>query len=44
VPERTATERAVAAARTTLGEAAWNAAFTEGNALSLEQAIAYGLE
>jgi tetratricopeptide (TPR) repeat protein len=44
VPERTATERAVAAARAACGEAEWNAAFTEGKALRLEQAIAYGLE
>jgi predicted ATPase/transcriptional regulator with XRE-family HTH domain len=44
VPERTATEQAVAAARAALGEDAWNAAWTSGKALTLEQAMAYGLE
>jgi len=43
VPERLATEQAVAAARAALGEEAWAAAFMAGRALSLEQAIAYAL-
>jgi non-specific serine/threonine protein kinase len=43
VPERAATEQAVARARAALGEDAWAAAFTAGRALSLEQAIAYAL-
>jgi predicted ATPase/transcriptional regulator with XRE-family HTH domain len=44
VPERTATERAVATAQAALGDEIWNAAFTAGRALTLDQAIAYGLE
>ncbi len=44
VPERTATERAVADARGALGEATWAAAFAAGRALPLDQAIAYALE
>ena len=44
VPERLATEQAVAAARAALGEEAWAAAFTAGRALSLEQAIIYALQ
>jgi hypothetical protein len=43
-PERTATERAVAAAQAALGEKAWTAACTAGKELTLEQAIGYGLE
>lgn len=44
LPERLATEQAVAAARAALGEEGWAAAFTAGRALSLEQAFAYALE
>jgi non-specific serine/threonine protein kinase len=44
VPERLATEQAVAPARAALGEQAWVAAFTAGRALSLDQAFAYALE
>lgn len=40
VPERHATERAVAAVRAALGEAAWAAAFAAGESLPLPQAIA----
>jgi hypothetical protein len=43
-PERNTTENAVARARATLGEEAWAAAFMDGRALSLDQAIAYALE
>jgi non-specific serine/threonine protein kinase len=43
-PERIATEQAVAGARAALGEGAWAAAFMAGQALSLDQAIAYALE
>ena len=44
VPERLATEQAVAAARAALGDEAWAAAFTVGRALSWEQAIIYALQ
>jgi transcriptional regulator with XRE-family HTH domain len=44
VPDLTEMEQAVAEARAALGEAAWAAAFAEGQALSLEQAIAEALE
>jgi hypothetical protein len=44
VPERTATESAVAAAHLVLGEEDWNAAFQAGRALGIDQAIAYDLE
>jgi hypothetical protein len=44
IPERIATEQAVAGARAALGEEAWAAAFTAGTALSLDQAITYALE
>ncbi|MBK9713307.1 MAG: hypothetical protein IPO81_18630 [Kouleothrix sp.] len=43
LPERNATEQAVAGARAALGEEAWAAAFTDGQALPLEQAIVYAL-
>ncbi len=44
LPERNATDRAVAEAQVALGEEAWTAAFTTGRALAMEQAIAYALE
>jgi hypothetical protein len=44
IPERNATEQAVVGARTALGEEAWAAAFTDGLALSLDQALSYALE
>lgn len=44
VPERTSTERAVAPAQAALGEDVWSAAFSAGRALTVERAIAYGLE
>ena len=34
----------MAAARAKIDEAAWNAAWAEGRAMTLEQAIAYALE
>jgi hypothetical protein len=37
-------ERTVAEGRATLGEAAFAAAWTEGRAMSLDQAVAYALE
>ena len=37
-------ERDVAAVRTRLDEASWQAAWAEGQAMTLEQAIAYALE
>ena len=43
-PERTSTEKAVAQVRAALGAEAWAAAITTGQALTMEQAIAYGLE
>ncbi|MDQ5852092.1 MAG: tetratricopeptide repeat protein, partial [Chloroflexota bacterium] len=42
--ERAKYEEHVAAARAQLGEAAWEAAWAEGRAMPLEQAIAYALE
>ncbi len=42
--ERARQERETAAVRQTLGEAAFAAAWTEGRALTLEQAISYALE
>ena len=42
--DRDAYERDLAAVRTALGEAALVAAWAEGRAMSLEQAIAYVLE
>jgi predicted ATPase len=44
VPERAATEQAVAEARAALGERAWAAAFSAGHECSLEQVIAEALE
>jgi tetratricopeptide (TPR) repeat protein len=41
--DRTDYDRNVTAARTQLGEAAWEAGYAEGRAMSLEQAIAEGL-
>jgi hypothetical protein len=41
--ERAEYEQAVAPTRAALGEAAWAAAFAEGQALTLEQAIAEAL-
>ena len=37
-------DRALAAARAQLDEAAWNAAWAEGRAMTLEQAVTYALE
>ena len=42
--DRSVRERYVAFAQAHLDEAAWQAAWTEGQAMSLEQAIAYALE
>jgi len=42
--DRADVEQAVAPARAALGEDAWAAAFASGQALSLEEAIAYALE
>jgi predicted ATPase/DNA-binding SARP family transcriptional activator len=44
IPERNATEQAVAKARAALGEEAWAAALKDGRALSEDQAIAFALE
>jgi len=44
IPERAATEQAVARARAMLGGQAWAAAFTAGHECSLEQVIAEALE
>jgi predicted ATPase/DNA-binding SARP family transcriptional activator len=44
IPERNATEQAVAEVRAALSEQAWAAAFIGGQALSVDQAIAYALE
>jgi predicted ATPase/DNA-binding SARP family transcriptional activator len=44
IPERNATEQAVAEVRAALGEQAWSAAFSDGLLLSVNQAIAYALE
>jgi tetratricopeptide (TPR) repeat protein len=44
VPERVATERAVARSRAMLGGQVWAAAFTAGHECSLEQVIAEALE
>jgi len=43
-PDRSDTEQAVAGARAALGEPLWATAFQAGRSLSLEQAIAEGLE
>jgi predicted ATPase/DNA-binding XRE family transcriptional regulator len=43
VPERVVTEQTAAAARLTMGESAWAAAFAAGRALPLAQAIAEAL-
>ncbi len=43
-PRQSEDEQAVARARAQLDEAAWQAAWAEGRAMSLEQAIAYALE
>jgi hypothetical protein len=42
--ERANVEEAVGAARAALGEVAWAAAYAAGGALSLEEAIAEGLD
>ena len=42
--DREGHERYLAAARAHLDEAAWEAAWAEGRAMPLEQAIAYALE
>ncbi|HEX6736765.1 MAG TPA: tetratricopeptide repeat protein, partial [Vicinamibacteria bacterium] len=42
--ERGTYERQLAAARTQLDEGAWSAAWAEGRAMPLEQAVAYALE
>ena len=44
VPDRALHRSQVAAARSQLNEAAWTAAWTEGRAMSLEQAVEYTLE
>lgn len=44
LPERLANEQAVGGVRAALGEQSWAAAFKEGLALSLDQAVACGLE
>jgi DNA-binding CsgD family transcriptional regulator len=44
VPYRSLHRSQVAAARSQLDEAAWTAAWTEGRAMSLEQAVEYALE
>ncbi|MBV8719789.1 MAG: helix-turn-helix domain-containing protein [Chloroflexi bacterium] len=44
LPERTATEHALAVACTALGETTWRRSFVEGRSLTMEQAIAYALE
>ena len=43
-PERTAISKAVAQAKAVLCALEWHAAHLEGKSLSIEQAIAYGLE
>jgi predicted ATPase/DNA-binding CsgD family transcriptional regulator len=43
-PDRALYERIVAAARSRMGEAAWNAAWAEGRAMMSEQAVEYALE
>jgi hypothetical protein len=43
-PDRPLVDRAVAAARRSLGEEAVAAAWAEGRAMTLEQAVAYALE
>jgi tetratricopeptide (TPR) repeat protein len=43
-PDRVEFERFVAGTRETLDEAAWQAAWDEGRAMSMKQAIAYSLE
>jgi predicted ATPase/DNA-binding CsgD family transcriptional regulator len=43
-PDRVLYERIVAAARSRLGEAAWNAGWDEGRAMTPEQAVRYALE
>ncbi|HSH77162.1 MAG TPA: hypothetical protein VLA19_01370 [Herpetosiphonaceae bacterium] len=42
--ERSKHERHVAIARAQMDEAAWQAAWAEGRAMTLEQAVAYALE
>jgi hypothetical protein len=42
--ERVAYERSVSAARSAIGERAFEAAWAEGKAMELEQAISYALE
>jgi len=44
IPERVASEQAVARARAALGEEAWQAAFAAGGELSAEDAIAYAMQ
>jgi DNA-binding NarL/FixJ family response regulator len=44
VPNRALHRSKVAAARSQLDEAAWTAAWTEGKAMSLDQAVEYALE
>jgi predicted ATPase/ATP/maltotriose-dependent transcriptional regulator MalT len=44
VPDRALHRNQVAAARSQLDETAWTAAWTEGRAMSLEQAVEYALE
>jgi predicted ATPase/DNA-binding CsgD family transcriptional regulator len=44
VPDRALHRSKVAAARSQLDEAAWTAAWTEGKAMSLDQAVEYALE
>jgi non-specific serine/threonine protein kinase len=43
-PDRSLYQRQVAAARERLGEAAWAVAWAEGQAMTIEQAVAYALE
>jgi predicted ATPase/DNA-binding CsgD family transcriptional regulator len=44
LPDRALHRSQVAAARSQVDEAAWTAAWTEGRAMSLEQAVSYALE
>jgi hypothetical protein len=43
-PDRPVVDRAVAATRRSLGEEAFAAAWAEGRAMTLEQALAYALD
>jgi hypothetical protein len=43
-PDRPLVDRAVAAARRSLGEGAFSMAWAEGQAMTLEQAVAYALD